>query len=216
MLRRYLGCLLDSSLWHSLSSYDLRLGHLDLRGGNSLVAFEVEHARTAKLPADLLGSLLTDEVELGAADLGALHDFYRVNRGRVEGKDLLDPDARESRAHGKGGARLRTVLHCQHEALEGLLADILQRLLFLVGTATLLELHDVLDDTHGVPGPDSEFCATLYVYGRNYAVRYAWHDRRTVPIRKPKRKSAALKGGLILSSCEGLADARERALEVRR
>jgi len=140
------------------------------------IALQVEHACATELAAHLLGGLLTDEVELGAAHLGTLHYLDRIDGWRVEGEDLLDAYSGHCRPHREGGTGLLPVLDREHQALEGLLAAVLGGLLLLVGTAPLLELNDILDDTHGIARAYPERGAALHIYWTHNPL----HDPRTL------------------------------------
>ncbi len=116
--------------------------------GCGLIAHE---ARAAQLAARFARDLLADEIELGAADAGALHDLYLVYHRRIQREYLFDPDSARYAAHGKRASRFGTVFTGEDEALECLKA----------GLALFLYL---LEYAHGVPRAKVEVLAGFHVY----------------------------------------------------
>src|SRR3989338_8816979 len=97
-------------LYYNFFSFFFYNWRFCLPGNDRLVALYMEHARIPKLTADRLRRLLTDEVELRAANLGALHNLDRVNERSIEREGFLDADARKSRTNGEHTARFDTML----------------------------------------------------------------------------------------------------------
>ena len=137
--------------------------YYNFRSGNFFIALYSHHTRVTELTADRLGSLLTYKVELRSPDAGALNNGNGVNDGRIKRIRLLHADAGESRADGERPTGFGAVFDREDEALKRLLACILNSLLFFVGTASLLQFNDVLEDSDGIARAYPELGAPFYI-----------------------------------------------------
>ena len=130
---------------------------------NLFIALYSHHARVTELTTNCLRGLLADKVELGATNTRALHDFNRINNWRIERECLFYPDAGERCAYRKGRSSLLTVFDREYKTFKSLLTSIFNSLFFLVGTAALLKLNNILYDTHGIARAYPELSASLYI-----------------------------------------------------